>query len=149
MTGKDDIDICRIVIVALDSIVVREFLTRQYGANRLDEYSLSHIDGLAIRIAAMIHEARFIAVDAGIDHCLGVHGEQEGVAILGLLVLVAVIGALVAHPLAEIFDDICALADSPQRKYAVAMDARVANLKERRFGAPHSLHTAIGALIAA
>src|SRR5258708_769316 len=135
VAGKDDIDIRWVVGVALDSIVVREFLTRLDAANRLDEYALSDIDGLAIWGAAVIHEARFIAVDAGIDHGLRVHGEQECVAILGVLVLVAGIGALVAHALAEIFDDIRAFAHSPQRKYAVAMNARAAALKQMAIGA--------------
>ena len=98
----------------------------------------------------MIHEARLVTVDSGIDDGLGVHGKQEGVAVQRILALIAVIGELMAHPLAYVFDDVGALTDAAQRKDAVAMNARVANLKKRRFWAPRGLlHTAMGALIAA
>ena len=90
------------------------------------------------------------AVDARIDDRFAIHRKQKSVSVQRLFVRIARIGQLVTHPLAQIFDDVGASADSPQRKYAVTVNARVANLKERRCWAPRGLlHTAMGALIAA
>ncbi len=111
--GKYLIDIGGIVVIALYGIIVRQLFTRSNGADRFDKNSLVRIDGLAIRIAAVIDEARLVAVDAGIDHRFLVHGEQKGMAIERILIGVALVGLVMAHAVAEILDDGGALADAP------------------------------------
>src|SRR5271154_1816905 len=148
MAGKHLIDICGIIGIALDLIIVGEFLAGPDGAQSLDENTPVGIDGLAIRLAAMIHKTRLVAVDAGIDDRFSIHREQKCVAIIRILVSIATIRLGRAHPIAEIFDDGHALADLPQRKHAMAVNTRVTNLEQRCRWPPRLSHTAMGALMA-
>ena len=78
----------------------------------------------------MIEEPCLVAVDAGVDDGLRVYDEEERVGVRRVLALVAPVGLLVRHPLAEVLDDACALADAAQGESAQAMD--------RRSGAPRT-----------
>jgi len=64
--------------------------------------------GFALRLAGVIHEARLVAIDAGIDHGVRVDDEQEGVVVARILVVVTAIRFPVRHALAQVRDDACA-----------------------------------------
>src|SRR5580693_8676678 len=66
-TGEDHVDVGRIVGLALDLVVVGELLTRSDIADGLDEHAALLNDGLAVRVAAVIDEARLVTIDAGVD----------------------------------------------------------------------------------
>ena len=101
-------------------------------ADRLDEHAAVLDDGLAVRSAAVVDEARLVAVDAGVDDGALAGDEQERMAVVIALALVAPVGLGVRDALAQVLDDARALADAPRRVHAAAVDARIARLDRRR-----------------
>jgi len=98
----------------------------------------------------VIHEARLVAIDAGIDHGVRVDDEQEGVVVARILVVVTAIRFPVRHALAQVLDDACAARDAPRGEHTQAVQARIAHLEQRRLPAGVCrVHTATGALIGA
>src|SRR5271154_2776959 len=120
--GENLIDIGGVAGVALDLIVMGKLLAGPYRAQRFYENPLAAIDAFAIGVAAVVHEARFIAVDPGVDHRLRVDGEQKCVVVPGILFLIAGVRLAVAQPIAKILEDGGAFADPPPREYAVTVN---------------------------
>src|SRR6266849_175217 len=141
--GEDFVDVGRIVRVAFDLIIVGQLFTGLNGPNGL------HVDPLllrrarAVRIAAMVDVARLVSSDAAVDHGLGIDGEQKGVIVVRILVVVARVRLVVADALTEVLDDGRPLADPAGCEYAVAVDARMAYFEQGR-AAGALLHRVIG-----
>jgi hypothetical protein len=145
VAGEHFVDVRRIVLGPADRVIVLELLAGLYRADRLDEHAAVLGHRFAVRIAAVVDEARVVAVDAGVDDDAAVDDEQEGVVVVGGLCLVAAVSFLVRHALAQVFDDARALADAARRKGPEAMHARTPHAEHLRSG---GAHTAIGALMA-
>src|SRR4029453_10860336 len=77
-------------------------------------------------------EAGRVAVHAGVDDGALAGDEQERVAVVVALELVAPVGLGVRDALAEVFDDARALLDRAGRIHAAPVDTRVARLDGRR-----------------
>ncbi len=92
-TGVDHIDIGRIVALAADLVVVVEFLSDFDGPDGIDEHSAILDVRFAVRITAVIDEARVVAIHRGIDDDIAIHREQEGVIVILVMIIVATIGA--------------------------------------------------------
>ncbi len=84
-------ELCRIVGgFPRELIVVPQLFARLDGADRIDEHATALDHRLAIRIAAVIDEARIVAADTGIDDGARACDEQERVPVVVALLLVAV-----------------------------------------------------------
>src|ERR1700756_2585608 len=68
VAGEDGVDIRWVIGFALDLIIVGELLAGRDAADRVDEYARLLDHRLAVGVAGVIHEARLVAVDAGVDH---------------------------------------------------------------------------------
>src|ERR1700722_5484197 len=146
--GEDHVDVGRIVGLALDLVVVGELLTGSDVADRLDEHGAPLNDGLAVRVAAVIDEARLVAVDARIDDRAPVDDEEERVVVALVLVVVAAGGFGVRNALAEVLDHARAPLDALGGEHAQAVQRRVAHL-DARGGAARCAHTATAAAMPA
>jgi hypothetical protein len=76
----------------------------------------------------VVDEAGRVAVDAGVDHGALACNEQERMAVVVALDLVAAVGLGVRDALAQVLDDARALGNRPGRVHAVAVDAGIARL---------------------
>src|SRR5205085_11203961 len=85
---EDGVDVGWVVRFALDLVIVGELLARLDGAERVDVHALILDHRLAVRLARMVHEARLVAIDTGVDHGALIDDEQEGVAVACVLVIV-------------------------------------------------------------
>jgi len=63
----------------------------------------------------MIDEARIIATHGGVDDCVFVDDEQEGVIVVDVVIVIAIVRRLVREALPEIFDDPRALRNEGSR----------------------------------
>src|SRR5271165_100600 len=145
----DFIDIGSVVAVALDLIVVGQLFAGLYGANCFDEDASVPGGAFAVRVAAMVDVSRLIAVHARVDHGLCVDGEQKGVIVVRILVLVPRVRPGVAHAIAQVLDDGGALADAARGEHAEAVNGGVPHFEQGSAAANGFFHTAIGALMAA
>src|SRR5580704_5224649 len=146
--GEDHVDVGRIVGLALDLVVVGELLAGGDVAQRLDEHAALLDHGLAVRVAAMIDEARLVAIDAGVDDRAPVDDEEERMVVVLVLVVVAPVGLGVRHALAKVLDHACALLDALGGEHAQAVQRRVAHLDARGCAACRA-HTATAAVMPA
>src|SRR3984957_7095942 len=119
--------VLRVVVVAINLVVVRHLLAGLDRAQRLDEHPALLHDRLAIRIARVIEETRVITVGARIDDGLRIDDEEERVAVVLLLRLIAPISLVVGNALSEILDDALALLDPAGRKHSAAMYVGIAH----------------------
>src|SRR5512138_1959164 len=110
--------------VTLVRVVVRQLFAGRDVANGLDVDMLSLVDRLAIRRAAVVDEARFVAADGGIDHGVAVDAEQEGVVTAHAAVVVSAVGLVMRDALARILDDARAALDRPEREGAAPLNFR-------------------------
>src|SRR5882672_4604487 len=79
--GPDLVDIRRIVVLALDLVVVVELFARLDVAQRFDEDAPLLDHGLAVRVAGVVDVARLVAADARVDHRALVDDEEERVVV--------------------------------------------------------------------
>src|ERR1700694_1893844 len=129
---EDGVDVRRVVRFALDLVIVAELLARFDGADRVGVHALVLDQRFAVRLAGVIHEARLVAIDAGVDHGVRVDDEQEGVVVARILAVVTTIRFRMRDALAPVLDDACAARDAPRGKHTQAVQARIAHLDQRR-----------------
>src|SRR4051794_12958567 len=119
----------RVIVRSFVLIVVDELRTGRNCLDRLDEDPLAIVDRLAVRIAGVIDETGFVAVDRRVDHRLVVHREQKRVVARHLIVIVSLVRRAPGDALTEILDDPCSLADRANGEGTSALDLRRAELE--------------------
>src|SRR5215472_6719959 len=149
VAGEDRVDVGRIAGLALDLVVVGQLLSGRDAADRVDEHTRTLDHRLAVGVAGVIHEARLVAVDAGVDHRGVVGDEEEGMAVGRALPLVAPVGLRVGDALAEILEHARARLDAVQREHAESVQRRGPHLDQRLRRLFLGAHTATGALMPA
>src|SRR5690606_23744437 len=110
-------------------VVVDELLPRLDRPDRLyvDVAAVDH--GLAVRIAGVIDEARLVPVHGRVYHRAVVEREQEGVAALHLVVIVATVGLRVRDALSHVLDEAGPLPDASGGQGAASLNGRRADLE--------------------
>src|SRR4051812_9169218 len=119
----------RVIVHTLVLVVVHELRAGGNCLDRLDEDPLAIVDRLAVRIAGVIDETGFVAVDRRVDHRLVVHREQKRVMARHLIVIVSLVRRAPGDALTEILDDPCSLADRANGEGTSALDRRRAELE--------------------
>src|SRR5580704_241794 len=85
--GEYHIDIRRIIRFPLDLIIVGQLFTGRDVADRLDEHAAVLNHRFAIRIAAVIDKARFVAPDTGVDDGAAIDDEEKRMVIVLVLLV--------------------------------------------------------------
>src|SRR5690606_35793366 len=120
-------------LVQVDAVVVGQLLAGLDVAQRVDEDLVLVLAalrvlldlGLAVGLAAVVHPARDVALDVGVDDVFVIEREQEGVPVL-VLVAVVLVHLGVGAQRALVADHPLALPDQLGGEYAVAVDRRQA-----------------------
>ena len=110
-------------------VVVGQLLARADVANCLDPDSAVVNDGIAVRIARVVDEARFVALERRVDHDLVVNRKEKGVVPLACNVGITRVGLRNSEPLPRIFDEPDASRNGTSGKPADALHGRLAKIE--------------------
>jgi len=111
----------RILVEILVLVVVRELGTGGNALDRLDPDVPPFDEGITVRIARVIDEARIVSIECGVDDPLGVQREQKGVVTGVSLIRIPTIRFGVGDLLADVLDDRCAAWDVLSREGAQSL----------------------------
>lgn len=108
-------------------VIVVQLFAALNIAQRVNENSSFFFSCFAIRFAAMVDPACFVAIGIAVDHFPAFQAEEERVKGVVRVRCFAAVGFALSNALAHVFDDETALRDLARGEDAVAVNLGIAN----------------------